>query len=385
MKRLTTLGATALGALFASHCFAVLVTVVDAKFGRSELDLQQFDGAALRGTTPRGPAEIAARDVVLIERPSARPAADAKAMQIVLRGGERLTGRATGFANDVVTWTVPALGPREVPLAQIAEVVHVGESGPPTLSADELTRDALLLANGDRASGIITAMDATGVTIQSADGQPLSVEWSGIRRIHLADAGAAPPAPANWRLSLTDGTVCDVDKLTIQSESAVLVAGARQNRVSLDQIRAIENLAGKAKLLTRAVPTSREYAPFFPRTTGQETMDVPEEIAVGDGRSRMFVAVRPYSRITWTIEPGAKVLKTRFAVGSTGNLANCQARIWLDGRKVFDQANLTGSSGLGSFETPVGDATTVTLEVDFGENFDVQDQFYWVEPALVGE
>lgn len=385
LKQSVTLRAIAFCMFAAANASAATVTIVDATFARSEVDLQRFDGSKLTGSTPRGSVELSARDIVLIERPAFRAAADSKSLQLVLRNGERLTGAATAFANDSVTWTTSLLGPRDVPLAQIEEVVHAGEKDAITLSADEMTRDVLLLSNGDRAGGIITAMDDKAVTVQPADGQPLLVEWASIRRIHLAAAGDVPQAKASWRVSLVDATVCDVEKIEIDKQSVLLHSGQQQSKVSIEQVHSIENLAGKARLLTRVPPIKREYAPFFPRSTNQQTMEVPEEVAVGDARTRLFIPVRPHSRLTWNIDGGATLFKTRFIVGSTGNMANCQARIWLDDRKVFDQANLTSSSALGTFETPVGAAKTVTLEVDFGENFDVQDQFYWVEPALVGE
>ncbi len=378
----------AIALLVTSHALrATTVTVLDAKLNRVEVDLQQLDAAGLRGSTPQGPVQVALQDLLAIDRPAASPSPPGavRRFQLVLRNGERLTGNAVGLANDSVQWMTNILGQREVPLAQIEQIALAGDDDSVTLSADEQTRDVLLLANGDRAGGIIVAMDNKSVTVQGADGATVPIEWANVRRVHLAKSGDAPSASGNWRVSLADGSVCDVDSVTVSQQMCVVQRGSAKNKLGIDSIVSIENLAGRARLLLRLPVLSREYAPYFPRIGHEDTIDVPERVTIGDAKTGAFIAVRPYSRITWAIPENQATFKTHFAVAPTGALANCRVRIWLDGKNVLDKGGLTSQTPAEVFETPVGAARTLTLEVDFGENFDVQDQLYWIEPAFIAK
>jgi hypothetical protein len=373
---------------FAAHVsLATTFTIVDAGLARTQVDVQRIEGAKLFGRTPQGQVEMNTRDVVMLSRAAGNViSGDAQRFQLVLRNGESLAGRATAFSSDTVTWQTTTLGKRDVPLAQIDRVVRAGAEENVALTPEEATRDVLLLSNGDRAGGIITAMDEKTVTLQGADGQPLSVEWTSIRQIRLAAAGDAVPTRSKWRVSLSDGSVVDVDSIELRNEQSLIVKlGTRSTSVPVDTVRSIENLDGRARMLVRIPPMKQEYAPYFPRAGSENTLAIPEEVVVGDLRTRAFIAARPYSRITWAIEGKPDTFKTRFAVAGSGPLAQCQIRIWLDDRKVLDRADLTSDTALETFETRIGDARTVTLEVDFGENFDVQDQIYWIEPAFISE
>lgn len=379
---------TSLAACFvlsvAATARSVEFTVLDANFGRTPVDISQIDSRKAVGRTPQGAWELPLRDVILLQqRSTGSPTQNADKLQLVLRNGERLTGTVAGFANDAVTWNSATLGQRQVPLAQIERVVRGNAQENLSLSPEEASRDVLLLANGDHASGIITAMDEKTVSVQSADGQTVNVEWSSIRQIHLAAAGDAAASSGNWRVWLGDGSVVDVESIQLDQRSIKLTRQEQTSTLPIAQVRSVENLAGRARLLVRQAPASQEYAPYFPRTGHEQTLPVPEEVPIGNAKTRAFIPARPYSRITFNIEGDPSLFKTRYALADTGPMANCQVRVWLDDKMVLDKPGLTADGSLGTFETPVGNAKTLSLEVDFGENFDIQDQVYWIEPAFI--
>ncbi|MDW8262884.1 MAG: NPCBM/NEW2 domain-containing protein, partial [Phycisphaerales bacterium] len=63
--------------------------------------------------------------------------------------------------------------------------------------------------------------------------------------------------------------------------------------------------------------------------------------------------------------------------------ANVVVRVRLDDHIAYEQADVTAASPPLRILLPLAQAKTLTLEVDYGKTYDVQDQVIWVEPALV--
>lgn len=369
-------------AVSAGRASALPLTVVDADFTRARLDVKQLADGELSANSPGGPVRRSLRDIVLLERDDAEVRVQDAQLTLILTDGQRYGGTAGVFENDIVTWNTPWVGTARVPLSRISRIVR-GNAFVES-RRENADHDLIHLANGDHVSGIITSIGPKSITCQSSDGQSLDVEWASIREVELASTGShQTPEPAAWRITLVNGSVCDVEDLSFRDDRVLIRRQGEEFKLAPDTLISIEHLAARAQLLTRRQSAASEYAPYFPRVGSVATLPVPASIAAGDVKFHSFVAVRPYSRRTWNVDPKAVTFKTRYAVAKTGALANCHARVWLDDRMVMDQPNLTGDSPIGLFETDLGGAKTVTLEVDFGENFDVQDQFYWIEPALI--
>lgn len=354
--------------------------VLDSDLGRTRLDVKSIAQGKLSASTPNGPVQRDLRDIVFVESSAAPPKIDPRQITLILRDGQRFGGTAGEFENDVVRWNTPWTGTISVPLAQVSRIVR-GEHFDAE-SSERRTADLVLLANGDRVSGIITSIGPNAISCQGADGQVVTVEWGNVREVLLAETGDPLPAAGKWRVGLANGSICDLKEFSLNGDEAVLTHDREPIKVAANVITSIENLAGKARLLTHVAPSGQNYSPFFPRESAVPTMEVPKSLKVGDGSTSSFIAVRPYSRLTWNIDPNAKRFKTRY-LASGGALANCRVRAYLDGTMVLDVADVTPRLPLGTFETPLGAAKTLTLEVDFGENFDVQDQLYWIEPVFI--
>ena len=58
-------------------------------------------------------------------------------------------------------------------------------------------------------------------------------------------------------------------------------------------------------------------------------------------------------------------------------------RIRLDGNVVHEKPHVTAGEMSRVILVPLKSAKTITLEVDFGDNYGVQDKLDWIEPALV--
>ena len=59
------------------------------------------------------------------------------------------------------------------------------------------------------------------------------------------------------------------------------------------------------------------------------------------------------------------------------------ARILVDGRQVWEKKNVKAGPVSAPAILDIAGHKSLTLEVDYGENYDVQDRFNWIEPALL--
>jgi hypothetical protein len=57
----------------------------------------------------------------------------------------------------------------------------------------------------------------------------------------------------------------------------------------------------------------------------------------------------------------------------------------LDDKVVHETADFVAGKLADVVQVPLAGAKTLTLEVDYGKTYDVQDRFNWIEPALLAE
>ena len=95
------------------------------------------------------------------------------------------------------------------------------------------------------------------------------------------------------------------------------------------------------------------------------------------------IGVHSYSRLSFAIDPSILAFRTRYAIDGPQPYANVTVRIKLDGRIAYEQADVMAGKLWGPLVVETRGAKTLTLEVDYGKNQDVQDRFNWIEPALL--
>jgi hypothetical protein len=163
---------------------------------------------------------------------------------LTLIDGQRLPGEAVMTAKsqgDTMAWSHPWLGRIDVPVKQIDSIVLVPDAQPPPPGQG----DVVLLVNGDRQDGLITAM-----------GNPLSLEGTGPAKdqsvqipLNLVAAitmvASKHAGPSGRRVWFANGTVIDVQSIAIGDDGLVrmtgswLAAGTQSTRVGLGEIAAI--------------------------------------------------------------------------------------------------------------------------------------------------
>ena len=145
---------------------------------------------------------------------------------------------------------------------------------------------------------------------------------------------------------------------------------------------------GRTTALTDRQPVSVEETPyfdrFFPWTTDKSLTGPP--LMIGEKRYARGVCL--HSRTVLTYALNAEYTKFQCDLGLqgvTGQGGNAAVRVLADGVSAYENATLTAASGVQSVSIDVTGKKTLTLEVDFGENFDVCDHVTFGDPHLLRE
>ncbi len=127
--------------------------------------------------------------------------------------GEALSGARAGV--DVLAWNPSSwLGRLEVPLERVESVVFVPGGELP----DPGGADMLLLTNGDRLEGIITALGDPVALELARDGETIELPLGRVVSVRMA---TPPRKPGGRRLWLVDGTVVDASEVTVGDDGRI--------------------------------------------------------------------------------------------------------------------------------------------------------------------
>jgi hypothetical protein len=121
------------------------------------------------------------------------------------------------------------------------------------------------------------------------------------------------------------------------------------------------------------------------RPTKMDRTVAGKPIAFADRVYARGIGVAPYSKITWPLDQAGeyKFFRTQYAMAGKGQYADATVRIRLDDKIVHERKEFPAGELSPVVAVPLSGAKTLTLEVDFGGNYNVQDQLNWIEPALL--
>ena len=388
-------------------------TLTTADFRSKQVDLVAIDG---KGARFADKSVVPFAELLLLDReldPKQQQAAAAGGKFVLfLAGGEQFRGEPVKLEGETLHWTSPAVGAMQVPLRQVTSLVRAATTTgqpqpqqpqqpiapPPQAAEEQRTEDVITLANGDMLRGIVTNISGEGVTVQ-AGGNETPVPLDGIRSVVFAStAGAAAAnnqqqqAGRAFRVRLDDGSVVTAPQLrTAATDTLVLTLADKSTRnIPLESVATIEQLNGPVSWLSSRPPAENVQTPLLD-TTRPARMDrtvTGKPIRFGDRTYARGIGVAPYSRITWPIDAKARgdyqTFRTQYAIEGAGQYADVTVRVKLDDKVVHERQKLIAGELSPVVLVPLGaNAKTLTLEVDFGGNYGVQDRFNWIEPALV--
>jgi hypothetical protein len=266
---------------------------------------------------------------------------------------------------------------------------------PPPPTQEQRAEDVITLANGDTVRGIISNISAEGVTVQ-AGGNETPVPSDGIRSVAFASTAAAKPPTQqgdsrSFRIRLDDGSIVTAPQLrTAATDTLVLTLADKSTRnVPLSSVTTIEQLNGPVTWLSSRTPSENIQTPLLdtPRPARMDRSVTGKPIRFGDRAYARGIGVAPYSRMTWPIDAKSRgdyqTFRTQYAIEGAGQYADVAVRVKLDNKIVHERPKLTAGEISPVVLVPLGSAKMLTLEVDFGGNYGVQDRFNWIEPALV--
>ncbi|HEY1629272.1 MAG TPA: NPCBM/NEW2 domain-containing protein, partial [Tepidisphaeraceae bacterium] len=312
-----------------------------------------------------------------------KPVAIASKFIAMLSGGDRAAGLPRAIQGDNLIWENPTLGELSLPLRSVVAIVRSGDE----ISPASGTEDVVTLSNNDTVHGIITAVSGAAISLQQSGGDVTSVPLDSIARIVFASTAAAARKQARgFRITLADQTAITASKVQLDGEkiSATLLDGTNRSLPAV-MIVAIEQINGPVAWLSSLVPSENVQTPFLDvswPTRFDRAVD-GEPIRFGDKIFAHGIGVHSYSRLSFAIEPSWHSFRTQFAIAGNLPYANVTARIKLDQSVAYEKANFRSGVLALPVNIPLDGHHQLTLEVDYGENDDVQDRFNWIEPAFL--
>jgi hypothetical protein len=381
-------------------------TLTTADFRSKQVDLAAIDD---KGATFADKSVVRFDDLLLLDReidPKQQAAAGAGGKFILyLAGGDQFRGEPAKLEGETLHWSSAAVGEMQVPLRQVTSLVRAAPQPgqptstppPPATAEEQRTEDVITLANGDTLRGIVSNISAEGITVQSG-GNETPVPLDGVRSVMFASTAGAtaanqpgPGAGRAFRVRLDDGSVITAPQLrTAATDTLVLTLADKSTRnVPLESVTTIEQLNGPVSWLSSRTPAENVQTPLLdtPRPARMDRSVTGKPIRFGERSYARGIGVAPYSRITWPIDENARgdyqTFRTQYALEGNGQYADVTVRVKLDDKVVHERQKLTAGELSPVVLVPLGSAKALTLEVDFGGNYGVQDRFNWIEPALI--
>ena len=378
-------------------------TLTTADFRSKQVDLVSIDDAGAKvSDDPAAPPRVVKWDDLLgLDRESADGAAAAPRVPttagaggkfvVYLAGGDQLRGEPAKIDGETLVWNSAAVGAMNLPMRDVVGFTRAGQPAP---RADEKrTEDAVLLQNGDAIRGIVAGLGDGTVKVQS-QGNEVPVPLDSVTSLVLASTpggGSAANRGASGRavrVKLADDSVVTAPSVRTQGDRVLLAfPGQPPRQVPLASVAGIEQINGPVSWLSSRAPSENVQTPLLdtPRPARMDRTVTGRPLRVGERTFGRGIGVAPYSRLVFPLDSagGYKAFRTQYAIDGNGSYADVTVRIKLDDKVVHERKDLTAGELSPVVTVPLAGAKTLTLEVDYGQNLNVQDKFDWIEPALV--
>jgi hypothetical protein len=240
--------------------------------------------------------------------------------------------------------------------------------------------------------GIVSDLNDTHLAIQTSGGADITnVPLSTVASVDLATTANPSTAPTefkpSFRLSLADGTIVSADSVSLSADKVKFkTADAVDRAVPLSNLTDVEQINGPLIWLSAGPITQEIQTPYFGDRTQPAQMDKTvqgDSIRFGDREFARGIGVHSYSKLVFNIPPGCQSFRTQYALDGDATWANVTVRVKLDDRVALEKANVIVGQLSPVVTLDLTGAKTLILEVDYGENYDVQDRLNWIEPAFL--
>jgi hypothetical protein len=303
--------------------------------------------------------------------------------------GDHLGGAPMGISGESLLWRSPALGEISFPMKRVRAIQRAAQA--PPLNETNRTEDVLTLANGDLLRGIVSDLTASEITIQPTGGETTTVSLASIVSADFASPPGATSAAPNlhraFRVTTADGTVLTSDRVNLQQRDLhVRLPDGADRPVPLSSVTGIEQINGPLIWLSSITPIESVQIPSFSQRPIPAQMDRTvqgDPMRFNDREFSHGIGVHSYSRLVFPIDASCNAFRTQYAIDGDEPWADVTVRIKLDDRVAYEKANVTSNVLSDVVKLDLKGAKRLTLEVDYGENYDVQDRLNWIEPSLL--
>jgi hypothetical protein len=232
--------------------------------------------------------------------------------------------------------------------------------------------DTVVLRNGDRLEGFVVSLGDPVVIEMNVDGQSRAIELAR-DRVSGAALVTSREASDRRRVWFRDGTVLDVDELTVRDDGFVRVraslasAGSAPKQVQLDKIRAVLFAPGAFVPLSDLVPSAVEA------TSPRYVVPPPRALGAAPALDLAPVEYRGPILVRYMLPPGTRYFAADVELPEAARLwGDCELIVRVDDDEIF-RTHLDGDAPLANFNVPTL-GSELTIELTRGANGPIDDR-----------
>lgn len=358
-------------------------TLTTADFMTRPVTPRGLDASSLTVATDGVEQTVPLASIVSLTRSGRAKAADG--LVLYVDDGQRLLGVPGRIDGANLIWTVTGVGDIAVPVESALAVMR--DHATPAANSTTATEDVAKLVSGDAVRGILSEASAEAFSFTPATGgDAVRVSPKSVASIEFAapPGGRKPPAAPAF-LVRTGGSVVAASGLRLTGDKLTLAGGGHDVTVPLANVTAVEHTGGPVSWLSDRRPVESTHTPYLggnlPARFDTDVLGNP--IRVGGVTYAHGIGVHSRSKLVFDVRPGDKTFRTRYAIDGSLGRADVDIRVRVDDKVVHEQKGFKAGGVSPIISADVAGAKTVTLEVDYGGGYDVQDRVNWIEPAMV--
>jgi hypothetical protein len=254
------------------------------------------------------------------------------------------------------------------------------------------SRDELLLTNGDRLHGKLTALERGSLTLK-IEADEATLPLSRVEAIKLATGQRTPAGaqPARLAVSLRNGSLLLARSITGNSKRLTieLGGGAKLNGGTIGELSALQSLEGQFDYLSDLEPTSYRHVPYLSieRPLQRDRSADGKPLIVGGSRYLKGIGMHSAARLTYRLDKSYQRFTADVAVDdSAGNRGSVTFGVYLlkddNWTEAYKSGVVRGGDGIVPVSVDVAGAEGLTLTVDYADRGDELDHADWLDARL---
>jgi hypothetical protein len=282
--------------------------------------------------------------------------------------------------------------------AQLEGTIRDGSSAPPEATG----ADPVLLTNGDRVVGKLTALSGGSLELSTAAGV-VKLPLSRVETVVLGNSRQPSPRPmfgtkaavgrqSNVVVGASDGSVLKASRVVADDKTLSVELGEnlRLSGGNVKDVALLQSLGGAFVYLSDLEPVSYRHVPYlsldWPYRRDRNVLGEPLTVA---GRQYLKgLGMHSASRITYQLDGKFRRLEALAAIDdSTDKKGSVTFGIYVlrDGqwKSVFTSDVMRGADVPQAVSVDVDGAQALTLTVDFADRGDELDHADWLDARLV--